>query len=102
MRIHTDSDITITLTGVDLSAWKYRVSIKSGDVELYKANADCVCSSTDCGCRIVAPLTVEETDQLKVGGRCSVQINYIDSAGKRHATGISDFFVKENQDRGDL
>lgn len=100
MRIHTDSDITITLTGVDLSAWKYRVSIKSGDVELYKANADCVCSSTDCGCRIVAPLTVEETDRLK--GRCSVQINYIDSAGKRHATGIIGFYVEENQDRGDL
>lgn len=101
MRQHTDATLALTLKGVDLSGTTFRVSVKKGDTEIYKTDADCAITAEDDGCTVYAPLSIEDTDALKTG-TCSVQINWIDDAGKRHATDISRFTIKENQDRGEL
>lgn len=99
MRIHTDATIRISLDGLDLTGMTYRVSIVCGSTKILKASKDCTLTTKETGCEVVAPLTVDETDSLELGHPCHVQINFLDNAGKRHATNIACFWVDKNQDR---
>lgn len=97
---YTTPTITLTIEGVDLTGQDIYVSIEQGQHELMKHGSDLTVTTETVqqvtNTIVTFTLAQEETADFCFNKGASVQVNWINAAGKRAATEIKTIGVMRN------